>query len=86
MKNRSGEIHAFFIDPDWQRKGIGHLLWHKLLDCAKAKNLVKLHLDADPLAVPFYEALGFKVAGEVPSGSIPGRSIPYMTMPIENGD
>ncbi len=82
-ENHSGEVHAFFIDPDWQRKGIGLLLWQKLLQRAKTKALSNLHLDADPFAVPFYEALGFKVVGEVPSGSIAGRRLPYMTMGIE---
>jgi len=77
---RSGEIHAFFIDPQWQRKGIGRLLWEKLLERAKARGLVELHLDADPAAVPFYEAMGFRVTGSAPSGSIPGRSLPRMTL------
>ncbi len=80
--NRAGEVHAFFIDPDWQRKGIGRLLWQKLVEQAKAKQLEQLHLDADPFAVPFYEALGFEVTGETPSGSIPGRSLPYMTIAV----
>ena len=82
----SGEVHAFFVDPGWQRKGIGRLLWQKLVERAKAKRLEVLHLDADPNAVPFYEALGFKVVGEVPSGSIAGRHLPYMTIPIELSD
>jgi N-acetylglutamate synthase-like GNAT family acetyltransferase len=80
--SRSGEIHAFFIDPDCQRSGIGFMLWQKLLERAKAKGLEKLHLDADPNAVPFYEAIGFKISGETPSGSISGRSLPYMTYSI----
>lgn len=81
--SRSGEVHAFFIDPDWQRKGIGRLLWQKIVESARAKGLVHLHLDADPFAVPFYESLGFKTVGEVPSGSIKGRSIPHMTLSLE---
>jgi len=79
---RSGEVHAFFIDPEWQRKGIGRLLWQKLAEQAKAKQLERLHLDADPFAVPFYKALGFEIGGETPSGSIPGRSLPYMTIAV----
>jgi N-acetylglutamate synthase-like GNAT family acetyltransferase len=85
-KSRSGEVHAFFIDPTWQRQGIGRLLWQKLVERAKEKGLADLHLDADPLAVPFYEALGFKVTGEAPSGSIAGRSLPHMTIAIDRCD
>lgn len=82
----SGEVHAFFIDPGWQRKGVGRLLWRKLVERAKAKGIADLRLDADPFAVPFYEALGFKVVGETPSDSIPGRTIPHMTIAIADGD
>ena len=78
----SGEVHAFFIDPDWQRKGVGRLLWQKLVDRATSEGLVSLYLDADPFAVPFYKALGFKTAGEASSGSIPGRHITHMTFAL----
>jgi N-acetylglutamate synthase-like GNAT family acetyltransferase len=80
LSKRTGEVHAFFIDPDNQRQGIGRMLWQKLVERAKQEGLMSLHLDADPFAVPFYEALGFKSVGMSPSGSIEGRSIPYMTI------
>jgi N-acetylglutamate synthase-like GNAT family acetyltransferase len=83
---RSGEIHAFFIDPQWQRKGIGRRLWQKLLGRAKEQGLGELHLDADPAAVPFYEAMGFQVTGSAASGSIPGRSLPRMTLAMGSAD
>ncbi len=75
----SGEVNAFFVDPDWQGKGVGRLLWQKLLERAKAQDLSQLHLDSDPFAVSFYQAMGFAVTGQTPSGSIPGRFLPYMT-------
>lgn len=79
---RSGEVHAFFIDPAWQRKGIGRLLWQKLVQRARETELSELRLDADPAAVPFYEAMGFKVVGEAASGSIAGRMLPHMTAAV----
>lgn len=82
---RSGEVHAFFIDPGWQRKGVGRLLWRTLLARARAHGLARLHLDADPAAVPFYAAMGFAVVGEAPSGSIAGRALPHMTMSLADG-
>ncbi len=78
--HNTGEVHAFFVDPDCKRQGIGKLLWQKLLERAKVKGLVSLHLDADPAAVPFYEAQGFKTIREVPSGSITGRYLPHMEL------
>ena len=78
----SGEVHAFFIDPAMQRRGIGRLLWRKVVERAKSRGLKRLHLDADPAAVPFYEAMGFAVVGEAPSGSIEGRMLPRMEIQL----
>ncbi|MBL4598481.1 MAG: GNAT family N-acetyltransferase [Rhizobiaceae bacterium] len=78
----TGEINTFFIDLEWQRKGIGRLLWAKILEQAEQTGLSKLTLDADPFAVPFYEALGFEIVGENPSGSIPGRVLPRMSFSL----
>ncbi|MGI9508154.1 MAG: GNAT family N-acetyltransferase [Geminicoccaceae bacterium] len=74
----SGEVHAFFIDPDHQRRGIGRRLWQKVVERARILGIERLSLDADPGAVPFYEALGFVTVGAAPSGSITGRSLPRM--------
>lgn len=72
------EVHALFIDPEYQRQGIGQLLWAKMVEQAKVLGLKRLRLDADPFAVPFYEAMGLVTIGHSPSGSIPGRSLPRM--------
>jgi GNAT superfamily N-acetyltransferase len=77
-KTATGTVDSFFIDPDWQRQGVGRLLWAKIMAVAAENKLVKLRLDADPNAVPFYQAMGFEVVGEVPSGSIKGRMLPRM--------
>jgi len=77
-----GKVHTFFIDPGWQRRGVGRALWRKLVERAKAYRLESLHLDSDPHAVAFYERLGFRVAGEAASGSIPGRRLPRMEIAV----
>jgi len=78
----SGEVNAFFVHPDWKRQGVGKKLWGKILQRATDQNLERLHLDADPFAVPFYNSIGFKTTRETPSGSIPGRMLPYMELHI----
>lgn len=78
----TAEINAFFIDPEWQRKGIGRLLWDKMLERAAQLGITRLVLDADPYAVLFYEAMGFKTIGSTPSGSIPGRVLPKMSIKL----
>ena len=78
--NATGEINAFFIDPDFQRRGIGQVLWRKILE--EAQELQTLRLDADPAAAPFYEKLGFVTVRNVPSGSIKGRTLPHMVLKL----
>lgn len=82
---QAGEVHAFFIDPDLKRQGIGRKLWSVVLAQAEASGMTALRLDADPEAVPFYESLGFLVIGTTPSGSIPGRELPLMALEITQG-
>lgn len=74
----TGEVSSFFIHPDHKRQGVGRALWDHLLKQAKAQGIKTLELDADPAAVPFYEAMGWRVTGNSPSGSIPGRLLPKM--------
>ena len=78
----TGKVASFFIAPDWQRRGIGRLLWATVRTAAIQHELTALTLDADPEAKSFYAALGFTTIGRVPSGSIPGRSLPQMTLTL----
>ncbi len=78
-----GEVHAFFIDPEWQRRGVGRSLWRKVLERAKILGMKTLFLDSDPAAVPFYRAMGFVEIGHTPSGSIEGRMLPRMACQLD---
>lgn len=82
----TGEVHALFVEPDDQRQGVGRLLWQKVAERAKALGMKTLYLDADPAAVPFYEAMGFVTVGESPSGSIKGRMLPRMKIELDRSD
>ena len=72
------EVHNMFVAPAVKRQGVGHLLWQHLERRAGQLGAQRLELDADPFAVPFYEAMGMRAIGEAPSGSIPGRMLPRM--------
>ncbi|MEQ6249224.1 GNAT family N-acetyltransferase [Sulfitobacter sp. HNIBRBA3233] len=74
----TGTVHAFFIDPDHKRMGLGRMLWRRLHREALGMGLARLTLDADPAAVPFYMSLGFNWIADVPSGSVPGRHLPRL--------
>ncbi|MEM7045445.1 MAG: GNAT family N-acetyltransferase [Pseudomonadota bacterium] len=83
IADRQGEVHAFFVDPDFQRRGIGRLLWRKVIERASLSGMTALYLDADPAAVPFYRTMGFIEIGQVPSGSIEGRMLPRMMFRLD---
>ena len=79
------EVFAMFVEPDIKRSGIGRALWHQLEIAARSLGANTVMLDADPAAVPFYEAMGCAVIGERPSGSIRGRMLPRMRKRLISG-
>jgi GNAT superfamily N-acetyltransferase len=76
------EVSDFFIDPMYQRQGIGKQLWQTVKAYGHDANLIEFTLAADPNAVAFYQAMGFSVTGQTPSGSIAGRMLPLMTVQL----
>jgi len=74
----SAEVRLMFVAPEHLGSGIGGALWRHAEARAHALGAIRIELDADPNAVPFYERMGMRIAGESPSGSIPGRSLPRM--------
>ncbi len=53
------EIGAIFVDPNYQRKGIGIKILRELEQIAKYKKISILYLDATLSAVEFYKSAGF---------------------------
>lgn len=53
-------IEAIYVDPDWERRGIGTALARVLEDDVVARGLPWLVSDASLNAIPFYQALGFR--------------------------
>lgn len=78
----SGQLAACFVEPDYQGKGVGRLLFDTFISRARDLKLRTIWLDADPEAEPFYERMGFGTTGRAPSGSIPGRTLPRMEMDL----
>ena len=53
-------IEAIYVDPDWERRGIGTALAGMLENDVRARGLPWVVSDASLNAVPFYHALGFR--------------------------
>ncbi len=60
-------IHKLYVNPDYQKKGIGRLLYTYIYDIgASAKlNSLELYVNRTNPAVEFYKSIGFEIVEEV---------------------
>lgn len=77
-----GELGMLFVEPAAIGRGIGRLLMAHLLEEARAAGFIRLRIDADPSAEPFYLAAGAVRVGEVASASVPGRVLPLLELEV----
>ena len=80
-----GVVGMMFVDPERIGHGIGRALMTDLVERARLAGFVRLSIDADPNAEPFYLAQGAVRVGETPSGSIPGRILPLLELDLAAG-
>lgn len=76
--------HLFhlFVAPAWQRQGVATLLWQDLAERAQHHGRRRpFTVNATPYAVPFYQRMGFEVAGK----RVETRGVAFipMTRPIQ---
>jgi GNAT superfamily N-acetyltransferase len=77
------ELMKLFVEPALLGSGIGRLLFEWARERARALGAVRMLIEADPGAAPFYERMGARHAGLAPSQSIPGRMLPLLQMELE---
>jgi GNAT superfamily N-acetyltransferase len=73
-----GALGMMFVEPDALGRGIGRLLFEHTMTKARRLGFLRLTIDADPNAEPFYLAMGAVRIGATPSGSVPGRELPLL--------
>jgi N-acetylglutamate synthase-like GNAT family acetyltransferase len=56
----AAKIRAFFVHPDWARRGIGGLILEACENAAQEAGFTKLEMGATLSGVPFYSAKGYK--------------------------
>ena len=61
----AGKIRAFFVHPNWTRKGLGGILLRACEDAAKAAGFAKVEMGATLSGVLFYAASGYRKLEEV---------------------
>jgi GNAT superfamily N-acetyltransferase len=76
------DLLKLFIEPALMGVGIGRLLFEWATAKARELGAIRMMIEADPDAAPFYERMGAHHAGSVASESIPGRMLPRMLMKL----
>lgn len=76
------EIEVFFVDPNAMGKGVGAHLFQALVSLAAKRGITQLTIASDPNAAAFYEKMGARPIGSVPSESMPGRRLPLLKVDI----
>ena len=59
-----GHIGRIAVLKEFRKQGTGTIIMHSLINLAVEKNLPRVFLGAQVVAVPFYETLGFITDGE----------------------
>src|SRR5262249_20676285 len=78
------EVVWLFVRPDAMHRGIGARLFTDACDVARARGIADLRIEADPNAAGFYEHMGARFVGDVPSASIPGRALPLYSIDVSS--
>ncbi len=61
----AARIRAFFVHPQWSRKGIGNLILRACEDAARNEGFHQVELAATLPGVPFYLASGYQKSEEI---------------------
>ena len=75
-------LMKLFVEPTLLGSGIGRLLFAWATERARSLGAVRMTIEADPGAVPFYQRMGARQTGLAPSQSIPGRMLPLLHMEL----
>jgi GNAT superfamily N-acetyltransferase len=79
-KTDAAKIRAFFVHPEWARRGIGGMILEACERAATAAGFTRLEMGATLTGVPFYRAKGYTELdrSEVPLGN--GLTLPIVRM------
>jgi len=76
----AAKIRAFFIHPEWARRGIGSLILAACETAAKAAGFTRLEMGATLTGVPFYHTKGYTAVEETEVPMREGLSLPIVRM------
>src|ERR1700704_2796214 len=82
VTDTNADLLKLFVEPALLRSGVGRLLFEWATARARGLGAVRMMIEADPGAVPFYERMGARHALFSPSQSILGLMLPCMQMDL----
>ena len=71
----AARVRAFFVHPEWSRKGLGNLILKACEDAARNEGFRRVELAATLPGVPFYLAAGYEKAEEIPIAMPDGETL-----------
>jgi GNAT superfamily N-acetyltransferase len=74
------KIRAFFVHPDWVRRGIASLILEACESAAAAAGFTRLEMGATLTGVPFYSTRGYAQCERIEVPLPEGKSMPVVRM------
>ena len=82
VRGAAAYLDRLFVEPGAIGTGAGRVLFQWAADRARDAGCTRLEIDSDPQAAGFYEKMGARHAGFVPSASILGRELPFYVLDL----
>jgi GNAT superfamily N-acetyltransferase len=79
----AAKIRAFFVHPDWARRGIGTLILEACEKAARDAGFTRLEMGATLSGVAFYRAKGYATLENLEVGLSNGEALPIVRMAKE---
>ncbi|HEV2289318.1 MAG TPA: GNAT family N-acetyltransferase [Candidatus Acidoferrales bacterium] len=76
----AAKIRAFFVHPDWARRGIGTLILDACEAAARQAGFTRLEMGATLTGVPFYRSKGYTELEHLSAPLPGGESLPIVRM------
>jgi GNAT superfamily N-acetyltransferase len=76
LANGMFDLALLFIEPKAIRQRVGEQLFAAIAAHVAREGAKHLRIEADPFAAGFYERLGARRIGDVPSATLAGRMLP----------
>lgn len=76
------KLRFFFIDPPYQRKGLGAILFDDVVSVAKEWGIHSFIIESDPHAEVFYKKCGATTVGSVSPDSLERHVLPILEYKI----